>query len=162
MSPTALSAAASLRAAVRVVIVPGFGVAAAQAHHVLALLAAVLGSEGVEVAFAVHPVAGRVPGQLNVLLDEAGVRWDQIRDLGATTFGPDDVALVVGADDVVNPALGMPVFEVERAGAVLVVTQADGAGFAGLANPVLHRVPVLRGDAREVVLQVLGALLTRV
>jgi NAD(P) transhydrogenase subunit beta len=156
-----VSAGARLREARRVVIVPGYGLAVAQAQHVLAVLAGELRRGGTEVVFALHPVAGRMPGQLNVLLDEAGVAWADVRDLDGATFGPDDVVLAVGADDVLNPALGMPVFPVADAGAVIAVTTPAGGGFAGVPNAVLERATVLRGDARAVLTELLGELLGR-
>jgi NAD(P) transhydrogenase subunit beta len=146
--PAVAGLAGQLRVARRVVIVPGYGVAVAQAQHALANLASVLGRGGTEVTFAVHPVAGRMPGQLNVLLDGAGVAWGDLRDLDGAEFAGADVALVVGANDVVNPRLGIPVFEVTRAGRVVVLIDSTRPGYAGIDNPLFDSdVEVLRGDA---------------
>ncbi len=139
----------SLAAAGRVVLVPGYGVAVAQAQHTLARLAETLHRRGVEVEFALHPVAGRVPGHLDGLLDAAGVPWSARRDLDTARFDAASVALVVGANDVVNPALDMPVLEVTRAGTVIVLVDATGPGFAGVENPLFGTATVLCGDAAE-------------
>ncbi|HUR73971.1 MAG TPA: NAD(P)(+) transhydrogenase (Re/Si-specific) subunit beta [Sporichthya sp.] len=143
--------AALLTGARRVVLVPGYGVAVAQAHHALANLAGVLERRGPAVEFALHPVAGRVPGQLDALLDAAGVPWSARRDLDTATFDAGSIALVVGANDVVNPALAMPVLEVARAGSVVVFLDATGPGFAGVANPLFAGATVIRGDALDLV-----------
>lgn len=142
-------AAARLVAAHRVVIVPGYGVAVAQAQHELARLADSLRRRGAEVTVAVHPVAGRVPGHLDVLLDAAGVPWSARRDLDTVAFDAGSVALVVGANDVVNPALAMPVLEVTDAGAVVVFIDSTGPGFAGAVNPLFKTATVLLGDAGD-------------
>ncbi|GAA0635669.1 hypothetical protein GCM10009547_44780 [Sporichthya brevicatena] len=146
--------AAALARARRVVLVPGYGLAVAQAQHALAHLAGTLRRRGTAVEIALHPVAGRMPGQLNVLLDAAGVPWSDLRDLDGVElaradFDGVDVALLVGANDVVNPDLGMPVFPVGRARRVVALLRSAGPGFAGVANPVLARANVLLGDALE-------------
>jgi NAD(P) transhydrogenase subunit beta len=139
--------AMQLATARRVVVVPGHGLALAQAQHALAHLAETLRRRGSEVAFAVHPVAGRMPGQLNVLLDAAGVPWSAIRDLESASFDGVDVVLVVGANDVVNPDLGIEVFAVSRAASVVVFLDSTGPGHAGIANPLFATARVVRGDA---------------
>ncbi|WP_019874579.1 NAD(P)(+) transhydrogenase (Re/Si-specific) subunit beta [Sporichthya polymorpha] len=136
----------------RVVLVPGYGLAVAQAQHALAHLAGTLRRRGTTVEIAVHPVAGRMPGQLNVLLDAAGVAWSDLRDGDTAEFDGVDVALLVGANDVVNPALRMPVFPVERAHRVVALLRSAGPGFAGVENRVLRRATVLLGDALELLL----------
>ena len=141
--------AALLTAARRVVVVPGYGVAVAQAQRALAHLADTLRRRDVDVVFALHPVAGRLPGHLNVLLDGAGVAWSDLRDLDSAEFDGVDVALVVGANDVVNPRLGAPVFDVGRAAAVVMLTDASGAGYAGIENPLFATATVVCGDALE-------------
>ena len=148
-SPAAV--ATLLASAARVVVVPGYGAAIAQAHHALARLAETLGRRGVEVTFAVHPVVGRVPGHLDGLLDAAGIPWTDRRGLDDAVFDERTVALVVGANDAVNPALPMPVLEVERAADVVVFLDSTGPGYAGVANPLFDRVQVLIGDAAELV-----------
>lgn len=148
-SPAAV--AALLTSAPRVVVVPGYGVAVAQAHHAVARLAETLGRRGIEVTFAIHPVVGRVPGHLDGLLDAAGVPWSARRGLDDAVFDDRTVALVVGANDVVNPVLPLRVLEVERAADVVVFVDSTGPGYAGRANPLFDRVPVLIGDAAELV-----------
>ena len=146
-SPAAV--AALLASSRRVVVVAGYGVAVAQAHHAVARLAETLGRGGVEVSFAVHPVVGRVPGHLDGLLDAAGISWRARRGLDEAAFDEGAVALVIGANDVVNPALPMRVLEVERAADVVVFVDSRGPGYAGVANPLFDRVPVLVGDVAE-------------
>jgi NAD(P) transhydrogenase subunit beta len=158
-APAVRDVARQLCAAHRVVIVPGYGVAVAQAQHTLANLASTLGRRGTEVSFAVHPVAGRMPGQLNVLLDGAGVAWGDLRDLENAEFAGADVALVVGANDVVNPRLGIPVFEVTRAGSVVVLIDSTRPGYAGIDNPLFGAdVVVLRGDALDLLRETEAAI----
>lgn len=143
--------AALLARARRVVLVPGYGVAVAQAHHALARLAETLHRRGVEVSFALHPVVGRVPGHLDTLLDAAGVPWSARRQLEDVVLDADTVALAVGANDVINPALPMSVFELERAGVAVVFLDSTGPGYAGVPNPVFDRVTVRCGDAGDLV-----------
>ena len=143
--------ATHLARARRVVIVPGYGVAVAQAQHALGHLVETLRRRGTDVVFALHPLAGRMPGQLNVLLDAAGVSWADLRDLETVDFDSADVALVVGANDVVNPRLGIPVLEVTRAGHVVVLIRSTGPGYAGIGNPLFDRATVRCGDALELV-----------
>lgn len=128
----------------RVMVVPGYGLAAAQAQHELAELGKILGEHGVEVLYAIHPVAGRMPGHMNVLLAEANVPYPQLKEMDEANplFPQVDVALVVGANDVTNPAArrpgnpvsGMPILDVDKAKSVVVIKRSMGVGYAGLAN----------------------------
>lgn len=152
----------------RVEIIPGYGMATAQAQHKLRELTQLLDERGVKTGFAIHPVAGRMPGHMNVLLAEAGVPYDKIQDLADINaeFSEVDIALVVGANDIVNPAarddsesplFGMPVLEVDKAKRVIVLKRGDGTGYAGVENPLLFS-PVTRvvfGDARDTVQQLI-------
>lgn len=158
-------------AARRVVIVPGFGMAVSQAQHVVAQLAELLCGRGVEVEFAVHPVAGRMPGHMNVLLAEANVSYDLMKDLDDSnaSFDRTDVALVIGANDVVNlaaradpasPIAGMPILDVVKAATVVVVKRSLSPGFAGIPNPLFvdGKTIMLFGDAREMVQAIVKVL----
>lgn len=155
-------AAASMAFAHRVIVVPGYGMAVAQAQHKLRELTQLLDERGVQTAFAIHPVAGRMPGHMNVLLADAGVPYEKIADLSAINeeFSHADVALVVGANDTVNPSarsdeksplFGMPVLNVDEAGSVIVLKRAKGRGYADVANPLLESssTRVLLGDAKD-------------
>ncbi len=154
-------AALLLGMASRVVIVPGYGLAVAQAQHQVRQLADELAKKGVEVSFAIHPVAGRMPGHMNVLLAEADVPYDQLIEM--ESINPEmervDVCLVIGANDVVNPAAhedksspiyGMPIIEAEKAGTVIVMKRSMGKGFAGIENALFLRdnCRMLFGDAK--------------
>jgi len=163
--------AALLGYASRVVLVPGYGLAVAQAQHALRDLADVLTSRGVEVRYAVHPVAGRMPGHMNVLLAEADVPYDQLADLDRANseFPSADVALVVGANDVVNPAArrpygsplaGMAILDVDRAASVVVLKRSRGLGYAGVENELFYdpKTSVLFGDAKESLTRLVAAL----
>jgi len=164
-------AAVDMAYAGRVVIVPGYGMATAQAQHKLRELTQLLDERGVKTSFAIHPVAGRMPGHMNVLLAEAGVPYEKIQDLGDINaeFSQVDVVVVVGANDIVNPAarndsdsplFGMPVMEVDKAKRVIVLKRGDGTGYAGVENPLLF-APVTRvlfGDARESVQNLILAI----
>ena len=155
----------------RIVIVPGYGMATAQAQHKLRELTQLLEERGVQTGFAIHPVAGRMPGHMNVLLAEAGVPYEKISDLNEinSEFSEIDVVLVVGASDIVNPAArddtssplyGMPVLEVDRAKRVIVLKRGDGTGYAGIENALLF-TPVTRvlfGDARTSVQDLIMAI----
>ncbi len=147
-----------------VIIVPGYGMAVAQAQHKVWELAKLLQSKGVQVKFAIHPVAGRMPGHMNVLLAEAGVPYDMIYDLDEINgeFPNTDVALVIGANDVVNPSArddagspihGMPILDVDKAHQTLVIKRGRGAGFAGIENRLFYAddTRMVYGDAQEVV-----------
>lgn len=154
-------AALLLGMAARVVIVPGYGLAVAQAQHQVRQLSDELAKKGVEVSFAIHPVAGRMPGHMNVLLAEADVPYDQLIEMDE--INPEmervDVCLVIGANDVVNPAAredksspiyGMPIIEAEKAGTVIVMKRSMGKGFAGIENALFLRdnCRMLFGDAK--------------
>jgi len=164
-------AAVAMAYAQRVVIVPGYGMAVAQAQHKVWELARLLQERGVQVTFAIHPVAGRMPGHMNVLLAEAGVPYDLIRDLDEVNpeFPVTDVALVVGANDVVNPAArddrgspiyGMPVLDVDRARMVVVVKRGRGTGFAGVPNRLFTAdgTRMVYGDAQDVLAKMVLAV----
>ena len=158
----AADAAVALAYARRVLIVPGYGMAISQAHHKLRELTQLLEERGVETGFALHPVAGRMPGHMDVLLAEAGVPYEKIFDLADVNdeFPKVERVLVVGASDIVNPAArddedsplyGLPILEVDRAQGVIVLKRADGVGYSGADNPLL-RAPgtrVLLGEARQ-------------
>lgn len=154
-------AALLLSVAGRVVIVPGYGLAVAQAQHQVRQLADELAKKGVEVSYAIHPVAGRMPGHMNVLLAEADVPYDQLIEMDEINPEMDrvDVCLVIGANDVVNPAAcedksspiyGMPIIEAEKAGTVIVMKRSMGKGFAGIENALFLRdnCRMLFGDAK--------------
>lgn len=154
----------------RVIIVPGYGMAVAQAQQKVKELADLLESRGVQVKFAIHPVAGRMPGHMNVLLAEAGVAYDHLfdRDEVNPEFSSTDVVLVIGANDVVNPAahrqgsplFGMPILDVEQAKNVIVLKRGQGKGFAGIENDLFYRdnTRMLYGDAQESVGTLVQAL----
>ncbi|MFN7677182.1 MAG: NAD(P)(+) transhydrogenase (Re/Si-specific) subunit beta [Cyanobacteriota bacterium] len=161
--------AMALEQAERVVFVPGYGLAVAQAQHSLRELAKLLETHGVEVTYAIHPVAGRMPGHMNVLLAEADVPYEQLVEMDAINpeFPRTDVVIVLGANDVVNPQAkndptsplyGMPVLEVDQARQVFVVKRSLGAGYAGIANALfeLPQTAMVFGDAKAV----LNGLLT--
>ena len=151
-----------LNYAQRVVIVPGFGLAVAQAQHTVRELADLLAAKGVEVAYGIHPVAGRMPGHMNVLLAEANVPYEQLVEMEEInpTFPQTDVVLVVGANDVVNPAAkttpgcpiyGMPILDVASAGNVIFLKRSMRPGFAGIENDLLYdaKTTLLFGDAKD-------------
>jgi len=164
ISPSDL--AAQLVYARRVSIVPGYGLAVAQAQHPVRELVDLLGERGVQVSFAIHPVAGRMPGHMNVLLAEADVPYDQLLEMEEANpeFPQTDVVLVIGANDVVNPAArddpssplhGMPILEVDRAENVIVFKRSMATGFAGIENLLFHdpKTRMLFGDARKSLVQ---------
>ena len=163
-SATAEEAAAILGAANSVVIVPGYGMAVAQAQHKVRELYDALTKKGVEVRFAIHPVAGRMPGHMNVLLAEADIPYDRLIEMDEINgdFPQTDVALVIGANDVTNPAartdqtspiFGMPILDVDKAHTVMVIKRSMNPGFAGIDNPLyyLDNNLMLFGDAKQFV-----------
>ena len=160
-SATAEEAAAILAAANKVVIVPGYGMAVAQAQHKVRELYDLLTKRGVDVKFGIHPVAGRMPGHMNVLLAEADIPYDKLLDMDEINgdLPQTDVALIIGANDVTNPAArldkgspiyGMPILDVDKARTVMVIKRSMGAGFAGIENPLyfLDKTLMLFGDAK--------------
>merc|ERR1719482_1835224 len=153
---------AMLKEAGSVIIVPGYGLAVANGQYAIAEITKLLQKQGVEVRFGIHPVAGRMPGQLNVLLAEAGVPYDYVLEMEEINedFPSTDVCLVVGANDTVNPAAeddptsviaGMPVLQVWKAEQVIVMKRSMGAGYAGAENPVFFKdnTDMLLGDAKK-------------
>jgi H+-translocating NAD(P) transhydrogenase subunit beta len=154
------SVAMQLAYARRVVVTPGYGLAVAQAQHTVRELADELEKRGVDVSYAIHPVAGRMPGHMNVLLAEADVPYEQLKEMDDVNpeLPQTDVALVVGANDTVNPDAGMPIIDVDRAGQVIVLKRSMNPGFAGIDNPLFYNenTALLFGDAKESVAAVLS------
>jgi len=170
-SCSAEECAMALEQAERVVFVPGYGLAVAQAQHALRELSKLLENHGVEVSYAIHPVAGRMPGHMNVLLAEADVPYEQLLEMDTINpeFPRTDVVIVLGANDVVNPdaktdpsspLYGMPVLEVDQARQVFVVKRSLGAGYAGIANALfeLPQTAMVFGDAKAVLNGLLSEL----
>jgi len=163
-------AAMVLEAAQSVVIIPGYGMAVAQAQHVVAEMANILISRGVNVRYGIHPVAGRMPGHMNVVLADANVDYELLKDLDLNPEMPQiDVALVVGANDVVNPdardnpgasIYGMPIFEVDKCKTVMVSKRSLNPGYAGIENPLffLPNTVMLFGDAKEMMTGIVASL----
>jgi H+-translocating NAD(P) transhydrogenase subunit beta len=168
-STGAADVAIQLAYASKVVVAPGYGMAVAQAQHTVRELADELEKRGISVDYAIHPVAGRMPGHMNVLLAEADVPYDHLKEMDEINpeFPQTDVALVIGANDVTNPAArenegspiyGMPILDVDKAAQVIVLKRSMNTGFAGIDNPLFYNenTALLFGDAKESVAAVLS------
>jgi NAD(P) transhydrogenase subunit beta len=167
-------AAIQLAYASKVIIVPGYGLAAAQAQHEVAELAEVLESRGVDVSYAIHPVAGRMPGHMNVLLAEANVPYPLLKEMDDINpeFARTDVALVIGANDVTNPAArrpgtaisGMPILDVDQAKSIIVIKRSMGHGYAGIDNElyVNPKTSMYFADAKKALADMTSAVKTLV
>jgi H+-translocating NAD(P) transhydrogenase subunit beta len=168
---TADDVAVQLSFARKVVVVPGYGLAVAQAQHDVRQLAELLEDKGIDVAYAIHPVAGRMPGHMNVLLAEANVPYDQLKEMDEINpdFSQTDVALVIGANDVVNPAArsdpaspiyGMPILDVDKAASVIVMKRSMAPGFAGIDNELFldQKTTMLFGNAKDSIVKLIGSV----
>jgi H+-translocating NAD(P) transhydrogenase subunit beta len=160
-----------LSTARRVVIVPGYGMAVSQAQHAVSELSLLLESRGIAVEFGIHPVAGRMPGHMNVLLAEADIPYDKLKTMEEInpTFNSTDVVLIIGANDVVNPLArtdpqspiaGMPILNVDQARTVVIVKRSLSPGFAGIPNPLFaaDNTVMLYGDGRQVIQELIAAV----
>jgi NAD(P) transhydrogenase subunit beta len=170
-STSAADVAIQLAYARQVVVVPGYGMAVAQAQHAVRELTKALEKKGIEVKFAIHPVAGRMPGHMNVLLAEADVPYDQLKEMDDINpeFGRTDVSLVIGANDVTNPdarlkpdspIYGMPILNVDESASVIVLKRSMASGFAGIENPLFYdpKTQMLFGDAKASVAEITSEL----
>ena len=168
---TSSDAAALMKYSKKVVVVPGYGLAVAQAQHIAKELETVLEAEGVEVKYAIHPVAGRMPGHMNILLAESNVSYDKLLEMDVINpeFKNTDVVLVVGANDVVNPAAktdpgspiyGMPILEVEDAANIIVMKRSMKAGYAGIENELFYnpKTRMLFGDAKKMLAELVNEM----
>jgi NAD(P) transhydrogenase subunit beta len=166
-STSAADAAIQMAYASRVVVVPGYGMAVAQAQHAVHAMTKLLEQKGIEVSFAIHPVAGRMPGHMNVLLAEADVPYDQLKEMddANSEFGRTDVSLVIGANDVTNPdartkpdspIYGMPILNVDESHSVIILKRSMNSGFAGIDNPLFYndKTAMLFGDAKASVSEI--------
>jgi NAD(P) transhydrogenase subunit beta len=155
----------------RVVVVPGYGLAVSQAQHTVRDLADLLESKGTEVEFAIHPVAGRMPGHMNVLLAEADIPYDKLKEMDEInpTFQQTDVAIVIGANDVVNPLArtdptspiaGMPILDVDKARTVVVIKRSLSPGFAGIPNPLFaaDNTVMYFADGKKAIVDLISAI----
>ena len=170
-STSAADVAIQLAYANQVIVVPGYGMAVAQAQHAVREMAKELEKRGVTVKYAIHPVAGRMPGHMNVLLAEADVPYDQLKEMDEINgeFGRTDVSLVIGANDVTNPAAntnpespiyGMPILNVNESHSVIVLKRSMNPGFAGIDNPLFYqdKTSMLFGDAKASVQDIVAEL----
>ena len=166
-STSPADAAIQMAYASQVIVVPGYGMAVAQAQHAVKDMAKLLEAKGVEVKYAIHPVAGRMPGHMNVLLAEADVAYDALKEMDEINdeFSRTDVTLVIGANDVTNPAArndpsspihGMPILNVDESRSVIVLKRSMNSGFAGIDNPLFYaeNTSMLFGDAKKSVAEV--------
>lgn len=155
----------------RVVIVPGYGLAVSQAQHAVRDLMTLLESRGIEVGFGIHPVAGRMPGHMNILLAEASIPYEKVKEMDEinSAFAQTDVAVVIGANDVVNPdarnnpnspIAGMPILDVDKAKTVIVVKRSLSPGFAGIPNPLFAADNTLMffSDGKKAILDLIAAV----